>query len=90
MSDKLRSTVEKELQDKKGTAYPTEILATNGEMQKIEFHDADKNFIIEAIWDSRDTHTTENYDAFRKWAYNIMRDKGYKVVLSEPKLVVIK
>ena len=90
MTKKLTSTFKKELQAAKGIAYPTEILATNGELQKIEFHDVDGNFIIEALWDPNDKQTSEYHDLFRKWAYSIMKDKGYKVILSDTKLGVVR
>ena len=70
--------------------YPTEILSTDGVLQKIEFHDENKNFIIEAVWDPNDKPTPENYDLFRKWAYNFMRSKGYIVEVPKTKLGVIK
>lgn len=59
---------------------PTEIFNDNGDLQKIEFHTLRGQFVIEALWDERDAQTEENRQAFRKWAYNMMRNKDYKVV----------
>ena len=45
----------------------------------IEFHDDKGNFVIQALWDDMDEQTEENKVLFRKWAYNLMRDKGYEI-----------
>jgi hypothetical protein len=67
---------------------PTEIFNKKGDLLKIEFHTLDGQFVIEALWDERDAQTEENRQAFRKWAYNTMRNKEYKVVHSSIKGVV--
>ena len=71
------------MQKEKGTAYPTEILSLDGMLEKIEFHDSNNNFIIEAIWDPRDKNTLPNYNTFRKWAYGVIKQKGYEVNLTK-------
>ena len=73
----------KNFQSEKGISYPTEIYSLDGKLEKIEFHDADNNFIIEALWDPRDKHTLPNYNTFRKWAYGVIKQKGYTVELTK-------
>jgi hypothetical protein len=64
-----------------GKAIPTDIYDKNGNLIKIEFHDTDGEFIIEALWDERDPQDAEHRDAFREWAYRIADQIGYEVQL---------
>jgi len=73
--------IEKELQAKKGTAHPTDVYDKEGNFKKIDFHNGAGNFILEAVWDERDAQNEENRLAFKKWAYNMMRQKGYSIDL---------
>jgi hypothetical protein len=67
---------------------PTEIFNDKGDLLKIEFHTLEGEFVIEAVWDERDAQSEENHKAFRKWAYNFMRNREYKVVHTSIKGVV--
>ena len=61
-------------------AIPTDIYDRDGNMVAIEFNDAAGEFVVEAKWDERDEQTSENRVAFRKWAYNFVRNNlGYEV-----------
>jgi len=75
--------VEKELQSEKGLAIPTDVYDKDGNFKKIDFHNSSGNFIIEALWDERDLQNEENCIAFRKWAYNMMKQKGYIIDLTK-------
>lgn len=55
----------------------------NDKLQRIEFYDTDSNFVIQAIWDTRDEHTPRNLTNFQNWAYKLMQDKGYEVATLE-------
>jgi len=75
--------IEKELQSEKGLAVPSDVYDQDGNFKKIDFHNGAGNFILEAVWDERDAQTKESRIAFRKWAYNMMKQKGYTVDLSK-------
>ena len=62
-------------------ATPQDILDGEGNLTGIEFYDLAGSFIIFAEWDEHDEQTQENRDAFRKWAYSILKNKGYEVAL---------
>jgi len=71
--------IEKELASEKGLAIPSDVFDKEGNFKKIDFHNSAGNFILEAVWDDRDEQNEENSIAFRKWAYHMMKNKGYKV-----------
>jgi hypothetical protein len=58
-------------------AIPIDVYDKDGNMLKVEFHDGEGGHIIDAIWDESDEQTSENRTAFRKWAYNLIEQKGY-------------
>jgi hypothetical protein len=61
---------------------PKPIYNENSDLIRIEFYDSESGvFEIEAVWDERDDQTEDNQEAFTKWAYNHMRDRGDDVVL---------
>ena len=61
---------------------PTPIYTDNQELVRIEFYDIETGlFEIEAVWDARDDQTKDNQEAFTKWAYNHIRDRGDEVAL---------
>ena len=60
-------------------AIPADIYDEDGNMKCIEFHDGTGEHIIDAMWDEREEQTSNNRTEFRKWAYKMMIDKGYKV-----------
>jgi hypothetical protein len=59
---------------------PTEIHDKDGNLVKIEYHDEQGKFVIQAVWDEMDEQTAENRDAFRKWATRLLAAKDYTVV----------
>ena len=62
-------------------AIPTEIHDDTGDFKRIEFYDTEGDHIIDAVWDDRDEQTPKNRTEFRIWAYRLMRDKGYQVII---------
>jgi len=58
---------------------PTVIYDTSGNVVSIEFNDFAGNFQFQAQWDKRDEQTSENRDAFRKWANRMANQLGYEV-----------
>jgi hypothetical protein len=63
------------------TAIPQDVLDKEGNMTGIEFYDLTGSFIIFAEWDEQDDQTQENRDAFRKWAYHMLKNLNYEVAL---------
>jgi hypothetical protein len=58
---------------------PTDVLDKDGNLLRIEFHDFAGNFQFQAHWDKRDEQTSENRDAFRKWANKMATQLDYEV-----------
>jgi hypothetical protein len=63
------------------TAIPQDVLDKDGNMTGIEFYNALGGFILFAEWDERDAQTPENREAFRNWAYTMMKRLNYEVQL---------
>ena len=63
------------------TAIPQDVLDKDGNMTGIEFYDELGSFIVFAEWDEHDAQTQENRDAFRKWAYSMIKRLDYEVTL---------
>lgn len=63
------------------TAIPQDVLDWEGNLTGIEFYDLAGSFIIFAEWDEQDEQTQQNRDAFRKWAYNKLKQLNYEVIL---------
>jgi hypothetical protein len=61
-------------------AIPVDVYDREGNMIRIEFNDMQGDHIIDAVWDDSDEQTSENREAFRKWAYNFVRNKDYEVL----------
>jgi 3-isopropylmalate dehydratase small subunit len=61
-------------------AIPVDVYDKEGNMLRIEFNDMNGDHIIDAQWDPTDEQTSENREAFRKWAYNFVRNKDYEVL----------
>lgn len=59
---------------------PVDVYNRDGEMIKIEFSDMNGEHIIDAVWDPTDEQTSANREAFRKWAYDFLRNKDYEVL----------
>ena len=58
---------------------PIDVYDKDGNMIRIEFNDMEGNHVIDAVWDQNDEQTSKNREAFRKWAYNFVRNKDYEV-----------
>lgn len=63
------------------TAIPQDVLDKEGNLTGIEFYDTAGSFIIFAEWDEQDEQTQENRDAFRKWAYHMLKQLNYEMTL---------
>lgn len=61
-------------------ALPVDVYDREGNMLRIEFNDMNGDHILDAVWDDSDAQTSENREAFRKWAYNFIRNKDYEVL----------
>ena len=61
-------------------AIPVDVYDKNGDMIKIEFNDANGEHILDAVWDPTDEQTSENRVAFRKWAYNHVRNQEWEIL----------
>jgi len=61
-------------------AIPVDVYDRDGNMLRIEFNELSGEHIIDAVWDPMDAQTSENREAFRKWAYNFVRNKDYEVL----------
>jgi hypothetical protein len=62
-------------------AIPQDVLDKDGNLTGIEFYDMLGSFLVFAEWDDRDEQNPENRDAFRKWAYNMVKRLNYEVAL---------
>lgn len=62
-------------------AIPVDIYDGGGNLTRIEFQSENGEHIMDALWDPTDEQTSENRTAFRKWAYNFIKRKGYEVKL---------
>jgi len=63
-----------------GKVIPTDVYE-NGDLIKIEFHNADGEFVIEAVWDPQDPQDSEHREKFRKWSYKMLRQLDYEVAV---------
>jgi len=48
-------------------------------MLRIEAHDLEGEFVIQAVWDPTDEQTSENREEFRKWFYRMLKNKEYQL-----------
>jgi hypothetical protein len=60
---------------------PTDVYDTDGNIHAVEFNNTNGEFVIEAIWDPADEQTSENRTAFRKWAYQMVKQIGYELAI---------
>jgi hypothetical protein len=61
-------------------AIPVDVYDKDGNMIRVEFNDTNGNHIIDAVWDPADEQTSEKREAFRKWAYEFIKNKDYEVL----------
>ncbi len=57
---------------------PTDIYDDTGNLLRIEFHDFDGVFQLQAEWDANDAQTSKNRESFRKWAYTMAKRLEFK------------
>lgn len=61
---------------------PTPIYNEASELIRIDFYNAESGiFEMQAVWDENDEQTKDNQEAFTKWAYSHMKDRGDEVAL---------
>jgi len=60
-------------------AIPTDVYDKDGNMLRIDFHDGEGEFILQAVWDDNDEQTSENRVKFREWAYKWMRNQDWMI-----------
>ena len=60
---------------------PMDVYDKEGNLKMIEVTDTSGNHIIDVLWDDNDEQTNENRIAFRKWAYDKLKQKDYEVNL---------
>lgn len=60
-------------------AIPIDVYDADGNMTKIEAQSENGDHIIDIVWDDTDEQTSENRVLFRKFAYRILKQKGYEV-----------
>jgi len=65
----------------KQEVIPTDVYQ-DGDLIGIEFNNLEGEFVLFAEWDENDEQTSENREAFRKWAYNFLNNNlDYQVKL---------
>ena len=57
----------------------TDVYDEKGDMLRIEAHDLEGEFVIQAVWDPTDEQTSENREEFRKWFYRMLKNKEYQL-----------
>jgi len=60
-----------------GEAKLHEIHDHEGNLTRIEVMDEAGDFVLDIVWDERDEQTPTNKEAFRKWAYQVVKRYGY-------------
>lgn len=60
---------------------PTDVYDKDGNLNRIDFHNLEGEFQIQAEWDTNDEQTSENREAFRKWAYRMVNQLKFEVKL---------
>ena len=57
----------------------TDVYDDKGDMLRIEAHNLEGEFVIQAVWDPTDEQTSAKREEFRKWFYRMLNQQGYKV-----------
>lgn len=57
----------------------TDVYDKDGNLLTVEAYDTYGNFVMQFLWDAQDAQTSQNRELFRKFAYRILEQKGYKV-----------
>lgn len=58
---------------------PTDVYDKDGNLLRIEFHNLEGEFVIQAEWDENDPQDSEHREFFRKWSYKMVKQLGYEV-----------
>jgi hypothetical protein len=64
----------------KGRLIPVDVYDRDGNMLRIEFSDSEGNHVMDAVWDVNDEQSSDNRVAFRKWAYNHLRNQEWEIL----------
>jgi hypothetical protein len=68
------------MSESKGRLIPVDVYDREGNMLRVEFSDSTGNHVLDAQWDENDEQSSENRVAFRKWAYNHLRNQGWEIL----------
>lgn len=60
---------------------PTDVYDKEGHLIRLDFFNLEGEFEVQAKWDPNDEQTSENREAFRKWAYTMVKRLGFEVAL---------
>ena len=60
---------------------PTDVYDDEGNLLRIEFHNLEGKFEIQAEWDERDEQTSEKREAFRKWVYQMIKRLDFEAAV---------
>jgi hypothetical protein len=58
---------------------PTDVYDKDGNLLRVEYHNLEGEFEIQAEWDERDEQNSENRERFRKWATTMVKRLGFEV-----------
>ena len=59
---------------------PIDVYNKDGELTHIDVQNASGDFVLQILWDPNDEQTSDNREAFRKWAYrHLEQSQGYEV-----------
>ena len=58
---------------------PTDVYDREGNLLRIEYHNLEGDFEIQAEWNPQDEQTSENRENFRKWATTMVKRLNYEV-----------
>lgn len=61
---------------------PTDVYDKDGNLLRIEFHNLEGEFQIQAVWDDNDPQDSEHREHFRNWAYRMVNQlKEFELLL---------
>jgi len=55
-----------------------DIYDKSGNLEKINVHDLEDNFILQIMWDDQDEQSFTNRKHFRLWAIRQLKQRGYE------------
>ena len=68
------------MSDSKGRLIPVDVYDRDGNMIRVEFSDKNGDHVLDVVWDENEEQSSENRVAFRKWAYNHLRNQGWEIL----------